>query len=152
MWPAVKFAYGHQIFAALRRGVTALDGTPAHASPSLEQASPATRAVAARVEPSIPWDDYLTATSFVVRTEQSIVADVDRLAGLVRADDHPIRNVEVRPSLIGGAAALSGRFASPTSATPWESSPATAPPSATSCGSTSWQCFRNARPPPGALR
>ena len=109
VWPAVKFAYGHQIFAALRRGVTALDGTPAHASPSLEQASPATRAVAARVEPSIPWDDYLTATSFVVRTEQSIVADVDRLAGLVRADDHPIRNVEVRPSLIGGAAALSGQ-------------------------------------------
>lgn len=110
VWPAVKFAYGHRIFAALRHGVTSADGSPAAASPSLAQASQATRDAAAEVDSSVPWADYLAATSFVVRTEQSIVGDVDRLAGLVRADDHPVRNIEVRPSLIGGAAAVSGQI------------------------------------------
>jgi len=109
VWPAVKFDYGHRIFAALRRGVTTVDGAPASASPSLAQASAATRAAANRARPDVAWSDYLTVTTFTVRSEASIVADVDRMAAIVRADDHPVRNVEVRRSLIGGAAAVSGQ-------------------------------------------
>lgn len=48
VWPATMFAYGHEVFAGLRRGVVAADGAAASPSPSLGQASSATRAMAAR--------------------------------------------------------------------------------------------------------
>lgn len=109
VWPRVKFDYGHRIFAGVRVGVRTASGELAVASPAVSQASQATREAAASVNVSVPWSDYLTATSFVVRTEQTIVADVDRLAAIVRADDHPIRNITVQPPMFGGAVTVSGQ-------------------------------------------
>ena len=108
-WPRTMFAYGHRFFAGVRRGVIAADGAPAAASGSMATASEATRAAASAVNSAVPWSDYLSATSFAVRSEQSIVGDVDRLAALVRAADHPLRNITVQPPLIGGAASVTGQ-------------------------------------------
>lgn len=110
-WPRTKFEYGHQIFGRVGRGVVDAAGGAATASPSLESASAATRE-AAVVDTAADWPDYLSATSFVVRTEQSIVADVDRLAGILRSEDHPVRYLKVLPSLLGGAAVVEGQLRS----------------------------------------
>lgn len=109
-WPRSRFAYGHRIVGVVRRGLLNAAGQPASASPSLERASSATREAVARLDAGVAWSDHLSATSFVTRSEGSITADVDRMASWVRADDHPIRNVAVQPSLIGGAAAVTGQL------------------------------------------
>lgn len=108
IWPRTHLPYGHRIFAGLR-GVIAADGAPATPAPSMATATDAVRRAAAQVAPNVPWESWLSATTFTVRSQASITADVDRMAGIVRADDHPVRNIEVRPSFIGGAAVVSGQ-------------------------------------------
>lgn len=109
-WPRTRYDYGHRIVGVVRRGLLNASGQPAAVAPSLERASAATREAVARLDPAVAWSDHLSATSFVTRSEASIVGDVDRMAAWVRADDHPVRNLEVRPSLIGGSVAVSGQL------------------------------------------
>ncbi|MFM7065029.1 MAG: hypothetical protein ACKO04_16325 [Actinomycetes bacterium] len=44
------------------------------------------------------WRRVLTATRFTVRSQANATAAIDAMAAAVRADDHPVRNLEVGPS------------------------------------------------------
>lgn len=111
-YPATRFEPGHRIFAGVTTGVPAGKGGLATASPSKVLASPATKTAAATVTPGISWDDYLSATSFTVRSEGSIVDDVDRMASIIREADHPFRNVSVVPPVFGGGLMVTGEVRS----------------------------------------
>ena len=52
-----------------------------------------------------------STTNFMVATNASITGEVDRLASVVRSDEHPVRGLVVSPSLLGGAALLTGQVA-----------------------------------------
>ena len=101
IWPRTHFDYGARMFAAIRSGLVTPTGGCVRASSSLLRAPAITRAASA-VDPGTGWSGYLAATSFVVRSEASIVGDVDRMAAIIRSDDHPVRNVEVLPSVVDG--------------------------------------------------
>lgn len=53
---------------------------------------------------------YVTATSFVVRTEENAVGQTLQLAQAVRAADHPVRGLQVLPSFIPGATTVTGQL------------------------------------------
>lgn len=111
-YPATRFEPGHRIFGGVVTGVAAVTGGLASASGSKAWASDATRNAAAQVTPGIPWDQYLAATSFTVRSDESFTTDVDRMVGLIEAADHPMRNLSVSPPVLGGALLVSGQIRS----------------------------------------
>lgn len=116
-WPAVRFDYGHRVIAVLTDHLRGPQGAtlprPAgFATPQSSAASDrlsAMRADLAAAAPAIPWASVVTATAFTVRSQANVTDDVDRMAAVVRATDHPIRGVRIGPSLIGGAAAVTGQ-------------------------------------------
>jgi hypothetical protein len=57
------------------------------------------RADLARIEGD-RWDEVVQATRFTVRSAADATRAVDRMAGVVRAADHPVRNLEVGPPLL----------------------------------------------------
>jgi pimeloyl-ACP methyl ester carboxylesterase len=58
--------------------------------------------------PHLDMSRVLSATSFVVRSQGDVTNDLDRMAAMVRADDHPIRNVWVSPSIVPGTQLVTG--------------------------------------------
>jgi hypothetical protein len=116
-WPATRFAYGHRIVAVVTdvlrgRGGAAI--TPARGLSTDPSAAAAARSAQLRgdleaVAPATTWDSLLSATEFVVRSQANITDDLDAMAAVVRSQDHPIRDVHLGPSLIGGAAAVTGQ-------------------------------------------
>ena len=51
------------------------------------------------------------STTFVVRSLDNGLGNLDALAAAVRAEDHPIRHLSVGPSILGGAQLVSGEVA-----------------------------------------
>ena len=115
-WPVTRFEYGHRYVALLTDRLTGPGGAPltraggldASASSAAGVRLAALRADAARLEPARDWSTYRSATAFVVRSQENVTGDLDRMAARVRAADHPIRNVHTGVSLVGGAAAVTG--------------------------------------------
>lgn len=108
VWPRTKFEYGTRYFAGITRGVRTPSGALARPSGSLASVSAATRSASASNAP-VPWSSYLTATSFMTRSKASIVSDVIRMASVVRKTDHPVRGLHIGPTVVGGAALVTGQ-------------------------------------------
>ncbi|MEZ5320991.1 MAG: hypothetical protein R2698_02710 [Microthrixaceae bacterium] len=109
VWPVTVFDQATTFLAVIRRGMLDASGNPAVASPSLADAPNEVRDAARSVHPEIPWGDYLAATTFTTRSQATIDTHVNEMASIVRAADHPIRNIELQPPLVGGAVAVSGQ-------------------------------------------
>ena len=106
-WPVTHFEFGARYFAAVTDTLRSKTGKPLVAS--TKQVDVWTRLQAATVDPTGDFDRYVETTSWVVRSRADVVDDVDRMAAQVRADDHPIRSVQVSPSLLGGVAMVTGQ-------------------------------------------
>lgn len=122
-WPVTRFAYGHKILAVLTDRLHADAGTSVSASPGMVAArsrlasavggravTSAVGAMAIAQPGGAAWDHVISATSFVVRSQANVTAELDAKARVVRASDHPVRAVAVGPSLIGGAASVTGQI------------------------------------------
>lgn len=116
-WPVTRFEYGHRLVAVLTDRLRAAGGAALPRAAGLD--APSSEASAARigrirsdleaVAVATPWSSIVSATAFTVRSRENVTADLDRMAEVVRSTDHPIRNVRIGPSLIGGAAQITGQ-------------------------------------------
>ena len=133
-FPADRFRSGGRYLAVLTDQLTGPGGAAIRRGPGLDPATASTeldrlraRRLDLQVAATLPELDrarVLAATSFVVRSDEDVTDDLDRMAAMVRADEHPIRNVWVTPSLIGGAQVVTGQvrvtdFRDPDGAIPW---------------------------------
>lgn len=134
VWPRTAFEFGGHYFAAIRPGLKTRSGEtvvgnarrsalglggPSRTSrvEALGAGGLAGRALELRLlrlsfalEPEGPVSQYVTATSFVVRTEENAVGQTLQLAQAVRAADHPVRGLQVLPSFIPGATTVTGQL------------------------------------------
>jgi len=116
-WPVTKFPYGAHVIAVLNDGLLNDAGRPVSKAPGIVAAraefasmvQAAAVATGSAVIQADRWDHVLSATSFVVRSQQNVTANLDERAAKVRTQDHPIRNVSVSPSVIGGNATVTGK-------------------------------------------
>jgi len=118
-FPRDRFRYGGRYLAVLTDQLRGPGGTAIRRGPGLNPSrslSQADRQAATRLDqqiaaalPGMDRSRVLTATAFVVRSEQDVTGDIDRMAALVRADQHPIRNVWVSPSIVAGTQAVTGQ-------------------------------------------
>lgn len=116
-WPASQFDYGHRFVAVLTDKLTAAGGGDLPRAAGLDE--PASQAAAgrlsrirdelAKVAPDMAWSSLVSATAFTVRSQANVTDDLDAMAKVVRSSDHPIRSVRTGPSLLGGAAQVSGQ-------------------------------------------
>ncbi len=118
-FPADRFRSGGRYLAVLTDQLSGPGGAAIRRGPGLDPATASTeldRHRARRLDlqlaatlPDLDPAHVLAATSFVVRSDEDVTDDIDRMAAMVRADEHPIRNVWVTPSLIGGAQVVTGQ-------------------------------------------
>ena len=112
-WPVDRYDYGHTYVAVLNDGLRAAGGGPLGRASGFAEAGDAalapTRDAVSRVAGPSAWDHALSATRFVVRSKANVTSGVDAMAAAVRAEDHPIRDIWVSPSTIGGAALVTGQ-------------------------------------------
>jgi hypothetical protein len=109
-WPRSRFEYGRTYVARVTDGLRARSGGPAPRAPGLARSTDPRVAMLredlARVEGD-RWDRVLNATRFTVRSRDNATLQLDRMAQIVRAADHPIRNLRVGPPfLVQHAAAV----------------------------------------------
>jgi pimeloyl-ACP methyl ester carboxylesterase len=99
-WPRSRLRHGRTYVARVTDGLRARSGGPAPRAPGLARTSDprvaALRADLARVEGD-RWDRVVGATRFTVRSRGSATTQIDRMAGMARAAEHPIRNLRVAP-------------------------------------------------------
>ena len=108
-WPAVRFDYGHTYVARLNRGLHANVGelvrAPGIAPVSSEYVAGIRSAL--RAIEGDRWSDVISATTFTVRSRTNANHDLVEMARIARADDHPVRNLEVgAPFLVTDASAI----------------------------------------------
>ena len=108
-WPTVRFDYGHTYVARLNRGLHANVGelatAPGIATVSSEYVAGIRSAL--RAIEGDRWSDVISATTFTVRSRANANHDLVEMARLARADDHPVRNLEVgAPFLVTDASAV----------------------------------------------
>jgi len=116
-WPMDRFEFGGRYVAVLSSGLRTTAGAAVRQSPGLDPALATSRLLQSRTRrlnlaaAAVTADpnDVIAMTSFVVRSQRDVTDEIDRLAGIVRSQDHPIRNLWVTPSLIGGAQIVSGQ-------------------------------------------
>jgi hypothetical protein len=117
-WPVTRFGAGHRVVAVLTDALRARGGSPLPRAAGLDPSAAGSPAAAARtarlaadVERVAPgwWGRAVSVTGFVVRSLVGITGDVDAMAAVVRSQDHPVRGLAIGPSLIGGAAAVTGQ-------------------------------------------
>jgi len=137
-FPIDRFDYGHRYLAVITDSLLGVRGAALRPAPGLDPVDATSRLAKVRArrlqvqtevalpelnqpelsQPELSQPDptlaagaprrVLSSTTFVVRSQVNATADVDRMAAIVRRDDHPIRNVWVTPSLIGGAELVTG--------------------------------------------
>lgn len=101
-WPRVRLEFGHRYVARLTNGIRAASGGPLTRTPGLStdhEYARSLRAGLAEVEGD-RWDQIVSATRFTVRSEENATAEIDRMAAIARAEDHPLRKVRVQPPLL----------------------------------------------------
>ena len=156
-WPSTRFDYGHRFVAVLTDQLRAADGTDLPRAAGLDRpASEASdgrldriRTDLAEVAPELSWSSLVSATAFTVRSQANVTDDLDRMASVVRAEDHPIRSVRTGPSLLGGAAQVTGQVR----VTDFRDSSGAIPPGGTGSVGERWIDFvmvMPARPASGA--
>jgi hypothetical protein len=110
VWPQVRWEHGHTYVARvddrLRSGAYgALRPTLAVLGARGDYLQ-GIKADLARIEGD-RWSRVLTATRFTVRSQSNATAALDAMAAATRADDHPVRNLEVGPSpLVDGSSTV----------------------------------------------
>jgi len=110
VWPQVRWEYGHTYVARvddhLRSGAFG-DLRPTLALLGARGAYlKGIKADLARIEGD-RWGHVLSATRFTVRSQANATAALDAMAAATRADDHPVRNLEVGPSpLVDGSSTV----------------------------------------------
>ncbi len=116
--PIDRFDYGHRYLAVINDSLRGVGGVALRPAPGLDPVDARSRIGRVRARrlqiqtdllvPTVGSAHVLSSTTFVIRSQANATADVDRMAGIVRGDDHPIRNLWVNPSLIGGAELVTG--------------------------------------------
>jgi hypothetical protein len=110
-WPTVRWEPGHTYVARLRTGLVSPFGElsrPAGLDGQGEYITSVRRQLA-EIEGD-RWSSVLGATRFTVRSLESATRRFDAMVATARAEDHPVRNVEVLPPLLvqNAAAVVSG--------------------------------------------
>lgn len=106
-WPRLRWEYGHTYLARLAR-VPGQLGPPLPAQ-GMGWSSPWVEALRASVErlDDRPWDELLSVTSFTVGSRGDAIGELELMAKIAAAEDHPIRSVSAwAPFLIDGAASV----------------------------------------------
>ncbi len=112
-FPRDRFRYGGRYLAVLTDQLRGPGDAPIRPGPGLDPLLAATsedrlsasrlRSQIASALPELPQRNVLAATSFVVRSEADVTDDIDRMAAMVRADEHPVKDLWVSPSWVPGA-------------------------------------------------
>ena len=110
VWPRVRWEYGHTYVARVDDRLRS--GAYGDLRPTLAVLGArgdflkGVKADLARLEGD-RWGHVLTATRFTVRSQANATAPLDAMAAATRADDHPVRNLEVGPSpLVDGSSTV----------------------------------------------
>ncbi len=109
-WPVERYEFGHTYVARITDGVHRPEGGSPERSPGLDDGSgpqmAAVRGDLAQVEGD-RWSSLLSVTRFTVRSAKNATAELDAMASIARAADHPVRNVRVDlPLLVQHASAV----------------------------------------------
>jgi len=120
VWPVTAFPAATRFLAVVTDGLRSVDGAPVRRAPGMDPTTAATRLDSARVgrmalqaaavDPTLDWGHVVTATSFVTRSVTNVTAEVDRMATIIRAEDHPVRNIWVSPSVVTGTTTVTGQI------------------------------------------
>lgn len=112
-FPRDRFRYGGRYVAVLTDQLRGPQGAAIRPGPGLDpfttasaedrQAASRLRSQIATALPDLPQASVIAATSFVVRSEENVTGDIDRMAAMVRADEHPIKDIWVGASWVPGA-------------------------------------------------
>jgi pimeloyl-ACP methyl ester carboxylesterase len=100
-WPAVRWEPGRTYVARLGEGLRAHDGSRPARAPRLDRAEDVRRSLA-RLEGPQGWASTLSATQFTIRSRADATAELDAMAGAVRAAPHGVRRVSVQPPVLVG--------------------------------------------------
>ena len=119
-WPQDRYQYASRYLAVVTDQLKTSAGVSIRPAPGIQPLTALSRADRVRVnrlalqshatQPDIDWAHVISATSFVTRSEANASGSVDEMASIVRAEDHPIRNLVVNaPTIYGGAQLLTGQ-------------------------------------------
>lgn len=119
-WPQDRYQYASRYLAVVTDQLKTSAGVSIRPAPGIQPSTAVTRADRVRInrmalqshaiQPDIDWSHVISATSFVTRSEANASGSVDAMAAIVRAEDHPIRNLVVNaPTIYGGAQLLTGQ-------------------------------------------
>lgn len=102
-WPRSVLQFGHRYVARVTDGIRAHAGGPPPRAEGLSRGSDprvaALRSALAGVEGD-RWDRVVSVTTFTVRSEANATHELDAMAAMARAADHPVRNVRVDPPFL----------------------------------------------------
>ncbi len=102
-WPRARLEFGHTYVARVTDGVRAhTGGSPPRAAGIARGSDPrvaSLRADLAAVEGD-RWSEVLSATRFTVRSSANATHELDTMASIARAADHPLRNLRVDPPFL----------------------------------------------------
>ena len=97
-WPKLRWDYGHTYVARVHRGLRA-DVGDLVAAPGVTTPGEYLAGVRSQLE-SIEgdhWSDVISATRFSIRSQANATGDLEEMARLARAADHPFRDITVSP-------------------------------------------------------
>jgi len=108
-WPVERYAFGRTYVARVQDSARARLGELVRAPGLADDGDPVVaglRAALDRVEPG-GWERVVTATTFTVRSEGNASAELDGMNEIVRAEEHPVRNLRTDlPWLVPNASAV----------------------------------------------
>jgi hypothetical protein len=108
-WPVLRFESGRSYVARITTALRPRSGGTFTKPAGLLGDSETSRALrgALRRAEGDRWPEVVSATRFTVRSKRNATADLDRMAAIARAQDHPVRNLRVDPAwLIPAAGAV----------------------------------------------